>query len=125
MGEIKSKIKKLIEKAPKSLASRRFLLWKDIIIRVSVIFSATAVAAVICLSILNDALALYKPKASATVSASDSREFAKELYECGIIDHPYLFYLYAEMNGKKELDGDKTINVSSDMDYIRLLKFFE
>ena len=124
MGDIKSKIKKLIENAPKSLASRRVLFWKDMIIRVSVIFSATAVASVIGLSVLNDTLALYKPKAYATVTVSSSRELAGELYERGIIDHPGIFYLYAELSGKK-IDSERTISVNSDMDYRRLLKFFE
>ncbi len=125
MGDIKSEIKKLINKAPKSLASRRFLFWKDIIVRVSVVFSATAVVAVLGLSAVNDALALYKPDVSATVTASSNRELADELFENGIIDHPNLFYLYAELNGKKELDGEQTISVNSDMDYRQLLRTVE
>ena len=116
---------KLINKVPKSVASRHFMFWKNMIVRVSVIFSSTAVVSVLCLSVLNDALALYKPSVSATVTASSTRELATELFEKGIIDHPELFYLYAELKGRGELNREKTVTVNSDMDYRRLLKSCE
>ena len=122
MGDIKSKIKKLIEKAPKN---RRFFFWKNMMIRIAIIFSATAVASVLGLSVINDTLALYKPARSATIRASDTRELAKKLYECGIIDHPQLFYLYAELKMDKELDQERAIIVNSDMDYRQLIKVCE
>ncbi len=112
------------EKTPQSFASRRFSFWSELFVRAAVAFAVSSVAAVLFISIVNDVLALSKPPVRATVTASDSAELAEKLGEAGIIDHPWLFSLYAKIKGKTDLSVTGEVCVSSDMDYRQLVGAF-
>ena len=109
-------------KTPKSNASRRF---SDMFVRVAVIFSATAVLAVMSVSMVNDSLSLFKRRASAQISASNADELVRQLEKEGIIDHPWLFSAYMKFKGEPELDGSVSVSVNSEMDYGQILSAFD
>lgn len=112
------------KKTPEVFASRRFFFWSELFIRASVTFAVTAILTVFLISMVNDALALYKDEKEAQISASSARELANKLGEAGIVDHPWLFSLYARVKGTEEIGNKGEVRVSSDMDYRQLLRAF-
>ena len=115
---------KLTKKTPEVFTSRRFFFWSELFVSIAVTFAVTATLTVFVISMVNDALALYKDMQEAQVSASNSRELAERLGSAGIIDHPWLFSLYARIKGEGEFITEDEVNVSSDMDYRQLLRAF-
>ncbi len=109
-------------KTPKSIAFRRF---SDIFIRVSVIFSVTAVLTVMAISMVNDSMALFKSQTSAEITASSTDELILKLEEKGIIDHPWLFSAYMKFKGAPQMDGSVSVSVNSKMDYGQILSAFD
>ncbi len=109
-------------KTPKSNASRRFF---DMFMWVSIIFSAVSVVSVMVMSMVNDALALYKPSKAVEISASDLNELVACLDNEGIVDHPWLFYAYATIDGASDFGEVKSVGVNSSMDYRQILASFK
>ena len=108
-------------KTPKSNASRRFF---DMFIRISIIFSAVSVATVMVMSAVNDVLALYKSGSSVTISASSLPELSEMLEREDVIDHPWLFYAYAMLDGSVDFESVKSAEVNGSMDYRQILSAF-
>ena len=127
MSDKKYDTDKLIDKTPKSFASRRFSrfdFWSELAIRLALTLAITAVAVTFAISVVNDVLALYKPPATADIYVNDSSKIAEELSKNGIIDHPWLFSLYVKLKGEGREIRSETVRVDSGMDYRRLLSAF-
>ena len=115
---------KLTKKTPEVLTSRRFFFWSELFISVAIAFAVTAMLTVLLISMVNDALALCKDGREAHISANDPEELAERLGENGIVDHPWLFSLYAKIKSGESFEGRGEVRVSSDMDYRQLLRVF-
>lgn len=114
----------LTKKTPEVFTSRRFFFWSELFVSIAVTFAVTAIVTVFVISMVNDALALYKDEREAHVSASNPSELAEKLGNAGIVDHPWLFSLYANIKGNGEFITEKEVSVNSDMDYRQLLRAF-
>ena len=118
------KKEKLTKKTPEVFASRRFFFWSELVVQVAVTFAVTAMLSIFVISMVNDALALCKDGRAVKVSASSRAELSEKLGEERIVDHPWLFSLYAKLKGVDVIEKREEVSVSSDMDYRQLLLAF-
>ena len=124
MGFVMGKKEKLTKKTPEVFASRRFFFWSELVVQAAVTFAVTAMLSIFVISMVNDALALYKDGHTVKVSASSAAELSERLGEERIVDHPWLFSLYARLKGVDVIEKREEVSVSSDMDYRQLLLAF-
>lgn len=72
----------------------------------------------------NDALALNKPEATATITITEEDSFgdvASKLKETGLIEYKTLFNLFATITGSKDKIVAGTFTLNTDMDYRALI----